>query len=406
MKLHITETALRGLAGTGIPEAAGRAGFYSVECWGDRVFRECLATPGQDPWAQLDALAAKLPNTLLQLTVNSRGLLGHRPLARDLVWAFVKTAAAHGIGLFRVYDPLNDLKNLAVLADVCREVQVPFQGALCWAQGPVYTPERFAALARELEQMGAHSVCLLDKDGSLEPRTALELVKAVKAAVTVPVALHSAHRDGLGSMTAMMALLAGVDILDCSALGGDLPETAVLDRAAHSMGMETGLDRAALAELACGLPREDAGAKQADPRLAGREAALAAEIREVRADLGYPPMAAPVDALVRSLAAENLLSGSRYRTVSQPLLAYLHGHYGQTPGPVREELTALAAACPAPAAPVPYGLEAAARETAGLITTGEELLSCALYPGLMEPVLRAREELQRTGCRYTIEEIL
>ena len=404
MKLHITETALLGLPGDRVPEAAGRAGFYSVECWGDRVFRDCLGTPDRDPWAQLDALAAKLPNTLLQLTVNSRGLLGHRPLARDVVWAFVKTAAAHGIGLIRVYDPLNDLNNLAALADVCREVGVPFQGALCWAEGPVYTPERFAALAKQLEELGAHSVCLLDKCGSLEPRTAHELVKALKAAVTVPVALHAADQGGLGAMTAMMALLAGVDILDCSALGGVLPETSVLDRAARSMGMETGLDRVALAELTGSLPRETLE-KQADPRLAGKEAALDAEIRSVRADLGWPPMVAPLDALVTSLAAEHLLSGSRYRSLSQPLLAYLQGQYGAVPAPVNPELAALAAAHPAAAAPVPYGLEAAARETAGLIKTGEELLSCILYPQRMEPVLREREELARNRCSYTIEEI-
>ena len=159
-----------------------------------------------------------------------------------------------------------------------------------------------------------------------------------------------------------------------------------------------------LAELTGSLPRETLE-KQADPRLAGKEAALAAEIRSVRADLGWPPMVAPLDALVTSLAAEHLLSGSRYRSLSQPLLAYLQGQYGAIPAPVNPELAALAAAHPAAAAPVPYGLEAAARETAGLIKTGEELLSCILYPQRMEPVLREREELARNRCSYTIEEI-
>jgi oxaloacetate decarboxylase alpha subunit len=282
--------------------------------------------------------------------------------------------------------------------------------------------------------------------GLLAPQTAYDLVKAIKSAVSVPVALHTHCTAGLGQMTQLMAMMAGVDILDCaiSAFSGGTaqPATEAMHFAARSMGVETGLDETALHQINAYMKSlrreaEEAGMLHTDLLFADPAAlryqvpggmlsnlsqqlkaqgvldrldAVLAEVPRVREDLGYPPLVTPSSQMVGAQAVTNVLLGKRYGSISKEIRAYLRGEYGMAPGPVSEELrrAALGEEAPITCRPADLlqpGLEAAARETAGLVQSPEELLSYIAYPGLMEPILREREERERNRCSYTIQRI-
>ena len=458
MNLRITETVLRdgnqSLIATRLPlerfrpilETMDRAGYYSVECWGGATFDSCLRYLGEDPWARLDALRAAMPNTRLQMLLRGQNLLGYKHYPDDVVAAFVQKSAQHGIDIIRVFDALNDLRNIRTAVRAGKEAGIHVQGALCYTTSPIHTVDSFVELARELEKMGADSICIKDMAGLLQPQTAYDLVKAIKGAVRVPVALHTHCTAGLAQMTQLMAMMAGVDILDCaisSFSGGTAqPATEAMHFAAKSMGVETGLDEEALRRindffkpirreaLESGLLNPellfadpDALAYQVPGGMLSNLSAqlkaqgalerlpeVLAEVPRVRADLGYPPLVTPSSQMVGAQAAANVLLGQRYKSISKEVKAYLRGEYGAAPGPVREELrrAALGEETPITCRPADLlapGLEAAAREVAGLVETQEELLSYIAYPQLMEPILREREERARNRCSYTIEQI-
>jgi len=458
MNLRITETVLRdgnqSLIATRLPleqfrpilETMNRAGYYSVECWGGATFDACLRYLGEDPWARLDALRAAMPDTKLQMLLRGQNLLGYKHYPDDVVTAFVQKSAQHGIDIIRVFDALNDLRNIRTAVRAGKEAGIHVQGALCYTVSPIHTVDSFVELARELEKMGVDSVCIKDMAGLLQPQTAYDLAKAIKAAVRVPVALHTHCTAGLAQMTQLMAMMAGVDILDCaisSFSGGTAqPATEAMHFTARSMGVETGLDEEALRRindffkplrreaLESGLMNPellfadpDALAYQVPGGMLSNLSAqlkaqgaldrlpeVLAEVPKVRADLGYPPLVTPSSQMVGAQAAANVLLGERYKNISKEVKAYLRGEYGAAPGPVSEELrrAALGEETPITCRPADLlapGLEAAAREVTGLVETPEELLSYIAYPQLMEPILREREERRRNRCSYTIEQI-
>lgn len=458
MNLHITETVLRdgnqSLIATRLPldsfreilETMDRAGYYSVECWGGATFDACLRYLDEDPWARLDALRAAMPHTKLQMLLRGQNLLGYKHYPDDVVEGFVKKSAQHGIDIIRVFDALNDLRNLRTAIRAGKEAGIHVQGALCYTTSPIHTVDSFVELARELERMGVDSVCIKDMAGLLMPQVAYDLVKAIKAAVRVPVALHTHCTAGLGQMTQLMAMMAGVDILDCaiSAFSGGTaqPATEAMHFAAASMGVETGLDPEALSRINAFFKpiRKDAldrGLMNPDLLFADPEALryqvpggmlsnlshqlkaqgaldrlpeVLAEVPRVREDLGYPPLVTPSSQMVGAQAAANVLLGQRYKNISKEIRAYLRGEYGRAPGAVNEELRRMALGDEEPITCRPAdllepGLSAAAQETAGLVRTPEELLSYIAYPQLMEPILREREERERNRCSYTLERI-
>ena len=386
-KVQFTETVLRdagqSLIATrmaydqfeGILETIDQAGFYSVECWGGATFDVCLRFLNEDPWERLRKIRAKMPNTKLQMLLRGQNILGYKHYSDDVVRRFVRAAVRNGIDIIRIFDALNDARNLRTAIEATKKEGGHVQAAMSYTTSPVHSNEAFAAYAKELEEMGADSICIKDMAGLLTPYKAYDLVKALKETVSVPVQLHTHYTTGLASMTALKAVEAGADVIDCAispmAMGTSQPPTEPMVAALQGTEYDTGLDLNQLNKIAQYFtPLREKYLKSGllDPKVlkvdvrgllyqvpggmlsnlvsqlkqAGKSDKLdevLAEVPRVRKDAGYPPLVTPTSQIVGTQAVLNVISGERYKMVSKEFRGLVRGEYGKTPVKITEEFT-------------------------------------------------------------------
>lgn len=350
-----------------------KIGFHSLECWGGATFDSCLRFLDEDPWERLRIIRKNCPNTKLQMLFRGQNMLGYRHYADDVVSYFVEKSVANGIDILRIFDALNDIRNLDTAMKAAKREKAHLQAAISYTTGPVFTTEYYTDYAKRLEDNGADSICVKDMAGLLTPYGTYELVKALKETVKIPVQVHSHYTSGLGSMVLMKAIEAGADVVDTAmsplAMGTSHPATESIVAALQGTEYDTGLDLEALDNiakyvdtlrekyLADGLLtpkmlKSDAKALIyqvpggmlsnlfSQLKQAGKEDKLTEvldEVPRVRADCGYPPLVTPSSQIVGTQAVFNIISGERYKTVTKEFKGVVRGDYGCTPVPIDPE---------------------------------------------------------------------
>lgn len=446
---HQSQAATRMRTEDMIPalEKLDKIGYWSVECWGGATFDSCMRFLNEDPWERLRTIKKHMPNTKLQMLLRGQNLLGYKHYADDVVDAFVKKSIENGIDVIRIFDALNDPRNLEQAVKSCKEYGGICETAISYTTSPVHNEDYFVNLAKTLENMGADVICIKDMANLLLPYDAYSLVKKLKEAVKVPIHLHTHNTTGTGDMTYLMAAQAGVDIVDCAlspfANGTANPSTEALVATLQGTNLDTGLDLSALAEVATHF-REVANRMTADGTLdpkvlnvdtktlvyqvpggmlsnlisqlkqAGAEDKyydVLAEVPRVRKDFGYPPLVTPTSQIVGTQAVMNVLSGERYKMVPKESKAVLRGEYGALPGLVNEEVRRKAIGddkvitC-RPADQIGPELEkyAAEMKEKGIGKTEEDVLSYALFPAVAEKFFAARDKAEED--ENTVRELI
>ena len=349
-------------------------GYWSLECWGGATFDSCMRFLNEDPWERLRALKKALPNTKLQMLFRGQNILGYKHYADDVVDAFVKKSIENGIDVIRIFDALNDTRNLRAAITATKKYGGICEAAISYTTSPVHNEEYFVKLAKELEKMGVDTICIKDMANLLLPYDAASLVKKLKASVKIPIHLHTHNTTGTGDMVNLMAAQAGVDIVDTAlsplANGTSQPATESLVATLAGTERDTGLDLVALSEAAAHFRNVAQRLKEEgilDPKVlsvdtktlmyqvpggmlsnllsqlkqAGAEDKfyeVLAEVPNVRKDFGYPPLVTPTSQIVGSQAVLNVLSGERYKVFTKESKGLLRGEYGRLPGEVNEEV--------------------------------------------------------------------
>lgn len=384
-KIKITETVLRdshqSLIATRmttsqmlpILEALDDIGYHSLEAWGGATFDACLRFLNEDPWIRLKKIRDKVKNTKLQMLFRGQNILGYRHYADDVVEYFVQKSIANGIDIIRIFDALNDARNLETSINATKKEGGHVQAAVSYTVSPVHGNEYFAKYAKILEDMGADSICIKDMAGLLRPYTAYDLVKMLKETVKIPIQLHTHYTSGLASMTYIKAIEAGVDILDTAispmAMGTSQPPTEPLVATLAGTEYDTGLDLNKLDKIAkyfdfyrteyiksglldTELLKVDVNALLyqvpggmlsnlvSQLKQAGKSEKLLEvleEVPRVREDAGYPPLVTPTSQIVGTQAAFNIILGERYKNVTKEFKGLVRGEYGKTPVPINPE---------------------------------------------------------------------
>lgn len=403
-------------------------GFWSLEVWGGATFDACVRFLKEDPWERLRKLRQALPNTRLQMLLRGQNLLGYRHYADDVVTAFVERAAANGIDVFRIFDAMNDVRNLETAVRAVKASGKHAQGTISYTTSPVHSTASFVELAKKMAAMGCDSIAIKDMAGLLTPYATSELVTALKAAVDLPLFLHSHNTAGLAALCQMKAIEAGADHVDTAisafAGGTSHPATESLVAALKDTPYDTGIDLAALQPIAHYLwevrkkyhqfesefTREDVSvqitqvpggmmsnlANQLKEQGAlDRIADVFAEIPRVRADLGYLPLVTPTSQIVGTQAVMNILSDERYKTITNEVKRYLLGQYGTPPAPVNEELRRRAVGNEEvidvrPADLLAPELDQLRDEIGELAASEEDVLTFAMFPDLGRSFLEER----------------
>ena len=355
-----------------IIEKLDKVGYYAVECWGGATFDASLRFLKEDPWERLRKLRDGFKNTKLQMLFRGQNILGYRPYADDVVEYFVQKSAANGIDIIRIFDCMNDLRNLQTAVKAANKEKAHAQVAMAYTLGDAYTLDYWTDLAKRIEDMGADSICIKDMAGLLVPYKATELVQALKETVKIPIDLHSHYTSGVASMTYMKAVEAGVDIIDTAmspfALGTSQPATEVMVETFKGTEHDTGYDQNLLAEIADYFrPYRDECLKTGllNPKVMGvdiktllyqvpggmlsnmvsqlkeqnaedRYYDVLKEIPEVRKDLGEPPLVTPSSQIVGTQAVFNVLMGERYKMATDQTKDMLRGKYGKTVKPMNQ----------------------------------------------------------------------
>ncbi len=381
-KVKITETVLRdshqSLIATRmtteemlpILETMDKIGYHSLEAWGGATFDACMRFLNEDPWERLGKIRDKVKNTKLQMLFRGQNILGYRHYSDDVVEYFVQKSIANGIDILRIFDALNDTRNLQTAIRATKKEGGHVQAALSYTTGPVYTLEYYAKYAKELESMGADSICIKDMAGLLKPYDAYDLVKALKESVRIPIQLHTHYTSGLASMTLMKAVEAGVDVIDTAispmALGTSQPPTEAMVAALQGTPYDTGISLSDLDAvtkyftplrekyLAEGLLNPKALKVDVNALMyqvpggmlsnlmsqlaqAGKSDQLIEvleEVPRVRADVGYPPLVTPSSQIVGTQAVFNVIMGERYKTVTKEFKGIVRGDYGKPAVPI------------------------------------------------------------------------
>ncbi len=442
-KLYITDTILRDAhqsqAATRmriedmIPalEKLDKMGYWSLECWGGATFDACMRFLNEDPWERLRTLKKHMPNTKLQMLLRGQNLLGYKHYADDVVDAFVKKSIENGIDVIRIFDALNDTRNMEQAMKSCKKYGGICEAAISYTVSPVHNEEYFVELAKKLEKMGADVICIKDMANLLLPYAAYSLVKKLKENVKVPIHLHTHNTTGTGDMTYLMAVEAGVDIVDTAlspfANGTAQPSTEALVATLEGTDRDTGLDLNKLSEAAAHF-REVANKMKAegtlDPKVLNVDTKtliyqvpggmlsnlisqlkqanaedkyydVLAEIPNVRKDFGYPPLVTPTSQIVGTQAVFNILAGERYKMITKESKGVLRGEYGQVPGKVNEDVRRKAIGddkvitC-RPADLLEPELEKYRLEAGDLAKCEEDVLSYALFPQVASKFLAER----------------
>ena len=406
-----------------------QVGYWSLEVWGGATFDACVRFLKEDPWERLRQLRKALPNTRLQMLLRGQNLLGYRHYSDDVVEAFVAKAAENGIDVFRIFDAMNDVRNLATAIKAVKKVGKHAQGTICYTTSPVHTTEAFVAQAHELVALGVDSIAIKDMAGLLTPFATGELVKALKAAVSLPIFVHSHDTAGVATMCQLKAIEAGADNIDTAissmAWGTSHPATESMVAALRGTEYDTGLDLELLQEIGMYFHavrkkyhQYESDFTGVDTRVqvnqvpGGMVSNLANQLKEqgalnrinevfneipkVRKDLGYPPLVTPTSQIVGTQAVFNVLAGERYKTITNEVKLYLQGRYGKSPAPVdaalqhqaigKEEVIDVR-----PADLLKPELEKLRAEVGALAKSEEDVLTYAMFPDIGRKFLTERE---------------
>ena len=422
-----------------IVEKMDKVGYHAVECWGGATFDASLRFLKEDPWERLRKLRDGFKNTKLQMLFRGQNILGYSHYPDDVVEYFVQKSIANGIDIIRIFDCLNDVRNLQTAVDACKKEKGHAQVALSYTLGDAYTLDYWKDIAKRVEDMGADSLCIKDMAGLLVPQKADELVRALKEATTLPIDLHTHYTSGVASMTYMKAVEAGCDIIDTAispfALGTSQPATEVMVETFKGTEFDTGLDQNQLAEIADYFRpmREEALASGLmNPKVLGvnintlryqvpggmlsnlisqlkeqgkedKYEEVLAEVPRVRKDLGEPPLVTPSSQIVGTQAVFNVLMGERYKVATKETKDILLGKYGQTVRPFNPEVVEKvlgdekdqAITC-RPADLLEPGLAKFEEEMKQWKQQDEDVLSYALFPKVATEFFKYREA-QQTG---------
>jgi pyruvate carboxylase subunit B len=448
MAVRITDTTLRdahqSLIATrmrtkdmlGIVEEMDKVGFFSLEVWGGATFDTAIRFLNEDPWERLREIRKRAKKTKLQMLLRGQNLVGYRHYSDDIVEEFVRLSVKNGIDIFRVFDALNDVRNMEYPINVANSYKAHVQGTICYTTSPVHSIESFSQTAVELEQLGCESICIKDMAGLITPAAAADLVKGIKKRVHIPVDLHSHCSSGMAPMSYYAAVLAGVDVLDTAfspfAWGTSQPPTESTAAALKDTPYDTGLDLKILYEIGeqfAGLVPKYSSlltseatrpsinvllhqipggmisnlvSQLREQQSLDKLGAVLEEVPKVRADLGYPPLVTPTSQLVGIQAVLNVMNGERYKKVTKEVKDYLLGYYGRPPGQINPEIKKqIVGDLPSiegrPAdllEPEYEKLKDEARKM-GLIKQEEDAMTYALYPQVAAKFLKgeAKEEI-------------
>jgi oxaloacetate decarboxylase alpha subunit len=444
-QIQFTETVLRdgqqSQIATRMPTEAmlpviktmDEAGFHALEMWGGATFDACLRFLNEDPWERLRSIRKQVKNSKLQMLLRGQNLLGYKNYADDVVWEFVTKSIENGIDIVRIFDALNDTRNLRTSVEACKAAGGHCQIAISYTTSTFHTVDYFVGLAKEIAELGADSICIKDMAGVLTPGTGFELVKRIKQSVDLPLEVHTHATSGIAEMTYLKAAEAGADIIDTTISsfsgGTSQPATESIALALEDLGFETGLKMHKLEEMAdhFNLVRNhfrEAGilnpkVKDTEPKTliyqvpggmlsnllsqlneqgnTDKYEEVLAEVPKVRADLGFPPLVTPLSQMVGTQALMNVLSGERYKLVPNEIKDYVKGFYGKPPVAISEELqkkiignepviTERPADLLAPQLPE---FEAEIKEYA---KSSEDVLSYAVFPQQAKDFLGRRED--------------
>lgn len=407
-------------------------GYWSLECWGGATFDSCMRFLNEDPWERLRTLKQHMPNTPLQMLLRGQNLLGYKHYADDVVDEFIRLSIKNGINVIRVFDALNDPRNVQQAIKSIKKYGGVCEAAISYTVSPVHNEDYFVNLANTLAEMGADTICIKDMANLLLPYDAYSLVKKLKKNVSLPIHLHTHNTTGTGDMVNLLAAQAGVDIVDCAlsplANGTAQPATESLVATLKGTELDTGLDLGKLSEAAAHFRKVAQRLKDEgilDPKVLSVDTntllyqvpggmlsnllsqlkqakaedkyyEVLAEVPRVRADFGYPPLVTPSSQIVGSQAVLNVLSGERYKVFTKESKAILRGEYGKLPGEVNEEVRKKAIGddkvieC-RPADLIEPELEKYKEESKGLAKCEEDVLSYALFPQVAEKFIKYRD---------------
>ncbi|NLY70699.1 MAG: oxaloacetate decarboxylase subunit alpha [Clostridiales bacterium] len=453
-KVKITETVLRdghqSLIATRmkteemlpILETMDQVGYHALEMWGGATFDACLRFLNEDPWERLRTIRKNIKNTKLQMLLRGQNLLGYKHYADDVVEEFVKKALANGIDIIRVFDALNDPRNLSMAIETIKKEGGIAQAAMSYTISPVHTNEVFTNLALEFQDMGADSICIKDMAGLLDPYNTYTLVKEMKKKVKVPIEIHTHATSGLGSMTLLKAVEAGADIIDTAISpfgeGTSQPSTEPMVAALRGTEWDTGLDMDKLNEVAeyfKPIREKYISEGLLDPKLMGVDIntliyqvpggmlsnlvsqlkqqnamdkfeEVLKEVPRVREDLGYPPLVTPTSQIVGTQAVLNVLAGERYKMIPNEVKQLVRGMYGKTTVPIKEEIVKKIIGdekqiTVRPADLIEPELEKTKKEIAKYVEQDEDVLTRAMFP---QPAIEFFK--YRNAKRYKIDESL
>ena len=404
-------------------------GFFSLEVWGGATFDSCIRFLNEDPWERLREIRKEVKNTRLQMLLRGQNLVGYRHYADDVAREFIRLSVKNGMDIFRVFDALNDLRNMRLSIEAVKDCGAHAQGTICYTTSPVHTIKRFVDMAVELEKMGCDSLCIKDMAGLISPEDAAELVSSIKKVVKIPLDLHSHCTSGMAPISYYAAAKAGVDVFDTAfspfGWGTSQPPTESMAAALKGTPYDTGLDleklnslgerfaeisrkyhtlfteevtRPSIAVLLHQVPGgmiSNLVSQLRDQKALARLPEVLAEVPRVRADLGYPPLVTPTSQVVGTQAVLNVLMGERYKQVTKETKNYLLGYYGAVTGEINPEVSRAIIGDEEPISGRPADLLSPempkAREEAeklGIVKQEEDVMTYALYPEIAVKFLR------------------
>ncbi len=457
-KVNITEVVLRDAnqsqIATRMPrsdfadilETMDEAGYYSMEVWGGATFDSCLRYLDEDPWDRLRFIRSKVKKTKLQMLLRGQNILGYKHYSDETVRAFVRKSVENGIDIIRIFDALNDPANMATAIDECLKAGGHAQGAICYTISPIHTFESYVELGKKLEEMGCNSICIKDMAGIISPQIAYDLVKALKKELKVPVFLHSHSTTGLAQMALLKAIEAGADGVDTAISifsgGTSHPSTESLVYTLNEMDYDTGVDLgvckkindhfkpvqarflkegglnpsvlttkidALTYQVPGGMLSNLISQLTAVGKLDKLDEVLL-ETPKVREDMGYPPLVTPMSQMVGTQAVTNVLTGERYKLISNEVKAYCRGEYGHSPAPISEELMKKALGDEKPIEgryddTIKPEIPGAKEYLGSLAESEEDVLSYVAFPPQAEKFLRERMEKKALKVSYRIQEV-
>ncbi|MFA5026713.1 MAG: pyruvate carboxylase subunit B [Candidatus Methylomirabilota bacterium] len=438
--LRLTDTALRdgsqSLLATRVrledmlpvAEMMDNVGFWSLEVWGGATFDSCLRFLNEDPWQRLRTFKKYMPKTPLQMLLRGQVVVGYRHYADDVVRRFIGKARENGIGVFRIFDAFNDLRNMETAMRAAKQEGGHVQACFCYTLSPVHSNDAFVALGQEMAQMGADSICIKDMGGLISPYDAYELTRKLKAKLDIPVQLHTHYTSGMASAAGLKAAEAGLDVLDTAmspmALSTSQPATEPMVAMLQGRERDTGLDLALLSDISKKLTEMrkkyavfETGLFGVDTNVllyqvpGGMISNLISQLREqnaldklsevlqevprVRKDLGYPPLVTPSSQICGTQAVLNVVLGERFKMAPKEVTAICKGLYGRTPAPINPEIRKKVIGDEQPIECRPADLlepemEKAAKELGALAACEEDVLSYVLFPQVALPFFKRR----------------